>query len=226
MRATSRESPRPRVRDKEGKQRALLKAAAEVFAEVGYENAATKEIARRAQCSESLLFRYFGDKQGIFEKVVSRQVAEAVEAAEDKLAASLPETFSEFVVQLFLSRMSAPVEENNVAGWEISGRALTDTAFALRVFLPNHQRRTAVIADCLAQYQASGQIDNDIDVEQLAELLANLSSFTTLLAPRYFGTTEAEIRVQIELATRVVVQGVTASRHDERTPAKRNGARR
>ena len=56
----------------------------------GYENAATKEIARRAQCSESLLFRYFGDKQGIFEKVVSRQVAEAVEAAEDKLAASAP----------------------------------------------------------------------------------------------------------------------------------------
>ncbi|MGA8546442.1 MAG: TetR/AcrR family transcriptional regulator, partial [Mycobacterium sp.] len=69
---------RRRVRDKDGKQRALLEAAAEVFAEAGYAAAATKEIARRADCSEAMLFHYFGDKQGIFEQVVTRQIADLV----------------------------------------------------------------------------------------------------------------------------------------------------
>ena len=36
-----------RVRDKDGKQRALMEAATEVFAEQGFDAAVTKEIARR-----------------------------------------------------------------------------------------------------------------------------------------------------------------------------------
>ena len=193
-----------RVRDKEGKKRALLDAAADVFAESGFDDAATKEIARRAGCSESLIFRYFGDKQGIFEEVVSQQIAEGVDAAEDKLAAALPEEFDDFVVELFRSRTLSSLRENGVAGWTISGRALTDPAFARRVFLPSHQRRTEVIAECVEHYQRLGQVARDIDADQLAELLANLSSFTTLLAPRFFGTTRRQIRVQTVLAARVL----------------------
>lgn len=96
--ATSRAK---RVRDKDGKQRALVEAAAEVFAEQGFDAAVTKEIARRAGCSESMLFHYFRDKQGIFEQVVSRQIAEGVTEAEDKVLESLPDEFVEFVRQLF-----------------------------------------------------------------------------------------------------------------------------
>ncbi|WP_240355521.1 TetR family transcriptional regulator [Mycobacterium bourgelatii] len=42
---------RRRVCDKDDKQRALLEAAAQVFAEAGYAAAAMKEIAGRADCS-------------------------------------------------------------------------------------------------------------------------------------------------------------------------------
>ena len=55
-----------------------------------------------------MLFHYFGDKQGIFEQVVSRQIAEGVSEAEDKVMESLPDKFVDFVKQLFLDTAVGP----------------------------------------------------------------------------------------------------------------------
>ena len=50
----------------------LLRAKArEVFAEFGFQGATTREIAQRSGVSETLLFRYFGSKESIFDAVVS-----------------------------------------------------------------------------------------------------------------------------------------------------------
>src|SRR5437588_11386195 len=95
-----------RVRDKDAKQRALLEAATEVFAEQGFDAAITKEIARRAGCSESMLFHYFGEKQGIFAEVVSRQIAEGVTEAEDTILGSLPDRFLDSVKPLCRRRVT------------------------------------------------------------------------------------------------------------------------
>jgi AcrR family transcriptional regulator len=199
--------PRRRVRDKEGKRRALLEAAAAVFAEAGYDAAATKEIARRADCSESLIFRYFGDKQGIFEQVASRQIAKLVTQAEEKLLAAPPPRFEEYVEQLFLVRLQVDDQRTGVPGWDISGRALSDPGFSLRVLQPNHQRRTEMIAAGVRHYQETGEVAADVDAHLLAELLANFTIFTTSLGPRWFGTTRDEIRRQIELGSRVLARG-------------------
>jgi AcrR family transcriptional regulator len=199
-----------RVRDKDGKRRALLEAATEVFAELGYESAPTKEIARRAGCSESLIFRYFGDKKGIFEHVVSRQIAEGVTAAEDKVMEALPETFVDFVEQLYLMRLKIHPHDA-VPGWDIAGRALSDPAFSLRVMRPNHEHRVAVIAKGVRHYQDLGQVTSLVDPITVAELLANYTIFTTTVGPRWFGTPEAEIRAQIELGARIFAEGVRSS---------------
>ena len=84
-----------------------MEAAAEVFAEQGFEAAATKEIARRAGCSESMLFHYFVDKQGIFEQVVSPQIAEAVAESEDKVMRLCRTRFSSNSLSSF-SRRDSP----------------------------------------------------------------------------------------------------------------------
>jgi AcrR family transcriptional regulator len=206
--ATSRSK---RVRDKDGKQRALVEAAAEVFAEQGFDAAVTKEIARRAGCSESMLFHYFGDKQGIFEQVVSRQIAEGVTEAEDKVMESLPDNFVEFVNQLFLTRLRVHERDDTVPGWDIAGRALSDPSFSMRVMRPNHELRVSVIAEGVAHYQALGQVTSTVDPVTLAELLANFTIFTTTVGPRWFGTAEAEIRAQIELGAKIFAEGVRAS---------------
>jgi AcrR family transcriptional regulator len=212
---------RRRVRDKDGKQRALLEAAAEVFAEAGYAAAATKEIARRADCSEAMLFHYFGDKRGIFEQVVSRQIADLVSEAEEQVVAALPARFEDYVEQLFFARLTIDDRNSGVSGWDIFGRALSDPNFSLRVVQPDHARRTAVIAEGIRHYQAAGQIRADVDADLFAELLANFIIFTTSLGPRWFGTSESEIRAQIELASQILAKGANAS--TKTSPAKRSG---
>jgi AcrR family transcriptional regulator len=213
--------PRRRVRDKDGKQRALLEAAAEVFAKSGYAAAATKEIARRADCSEAMLFHYFGDKRGIFEQVVSRQIADLVSEAEEQVVAALPARFEDYVEQLFLARLRIDDRNTGVAGWDISSRALSDPDFSRRVLQPNHARRRAVIAEGVRHYQAVGQIRTDTDADLFAELLANFIIFTTSLGPRWFGTGESDIRAQIELGSKIFAKGVSTS--TAKPPAKRGG---
>ena len=211
-----------RVRDKDGKQRALMEAATEVFAEQGFDAAATKEIARRAGCSEAMLFHYFVDKQGIFEQVVSRQIAEAVAESEDKVMAALPDEFVEFVEQLFETRLHG--RHGTVPGWDIAGRALSDPSFSMRVMRPNHEHRVSVIAEGVVHYQNLGQITRDVDPATVAELLANFTIFTATVGPRWFGTAEADVRAQIELGARVFAEGVRSPSY--RKVTKRTGPRR
>jgi AcrR family transcriptional regulator len=50
----------------------LIAVARELFAERGYAAVTTREIARMADVSETLLFRYFNDKAQLFDFVVSK----------------------------------------------------------------------------------------------------------------------------------------------------------
>lgn len=209
-----------RVRDKDGKRRALLDAATEVFAEQGFDAAITKEIARRAGCSESLLFRYYGDKQGIFEQIVSRQIAEGATKAEEKVVASLPNTFTEFVEQLFLARLRVHRLHDTVPGWDIAGRALSDPAFSRRVMRPNNEHRNGIIAEGVRHYQAQSQVAADVDPDMVAELLGNFIIFTTTVGPRWFGTREDKIRKQIVLGARIFANGVSVTKSSKYSDSK------
>ncbi len=50
----------------------MIDAALEAFDEYGYDTATTRDIANRAGCSETLLFRYFGGKRGLLLAVIAR----------------------------------------------------------------------------------------------------------------------------------------------------------
>src|SRR5829696_7777889 len=62
---------------------ALLKAARTIFAEQGYEAAATEEIVRRAKVTRGALYYHFEDKRALFDAVasdVAREIATKIEA--------------------------------------------------------------------------------------------------------------------------------------------------
>ncbi len=201
---------RKRTRDKDGKQRMLLEAAAEVFAECGYDEAATKEIARRANCSESLIFRYFGDKQGIFEKVVTHRLDEDTQEERD-LVASHPDTIEEFLAHFFRSRRarSAFFAFNR---WDVvAARALSDEGFAFRTLRGNHRRRVAAIAGGIKFYQQAGQVSADIDAALLAEVIADIESFLNILGPRLFGTSGRRGRQLVDMTIRCLLGGISTS---------------
>lgn len=62
--------PRRRRRTREDVVERIREAARMLFAERGYHGTATREIARVADVSETLLFRYYGSKAALFEEVV------------------------------------------------------------------------------------------------------------------------------------------------------------
>ncbi len=55
-----------RSRDSDASRAALLQAAREVFDELGYEGATTREIGERAGVDPALIARYFDSKEGLF----------------------------------------------------------------------------------------------------------------------------------------------------------------
>jgi AcrR family transcriptional regulator len=55
-------------------------AALQLFAERGYAGTTTQEIARKADVSETLLFRHFGDKAKLYDAVVSAPFLKIMES--------------------------------------------------------------------------------------------------------------------------------------------------
>lgn len=55
-----------RPHDAEASKAALLQAASELFDELGYERATTREIGERAGVDPALIARYFDSKEGLF----------------------------------------------------------------------------------------------------------------------------------------------------------------
>lgn len=66
---------------------ALVRAAAKVFAERGFEGAQTPDIAAAAGVSTGALYRYFKDKRALFIEVVQKHLAVASAAIAEKLNA-------------------------------------------------------------------------------------------------------------------------------------------
>lgn len=64
------EGARRRRRSRADVSRRIHDAARQLFAELGYHGATTREIARVADVSETLLFRYYGSKAVLFDEVV------------------------------------------------------------------------------------------------------------------------------------------------------------
>jgi len=61
-------------------RRLLLEAARELFSAQGFSSTSTREIAEKAGVSETLMFRYFGSKVGLFREAL---VAPFIEFVED-----------------------------------------------------------------------------------------------------------------------------------------------
>ncbi|HEX5983885.1 MAG TPA: TetR family transcriptional regulator [Solirubrobacterales bacterium] len=61
-----------RAYDSAATRKALLEAGRQVFDELGYDGATTREIGERAGVDPALISRYFGSKEGLFLAVINQ----------------------------------------------------------------------------------------------------------------------------------------------------------
>src|ERR1700721_3396479 len=81
-----RPPPRRRLPAAERRE-AILRAAADVFAQAGYRAARMSEVAARTGVTEPVVFQNFGSKAALFAAVIERAAAQ-VQVTLDELAAT------------------------------------------------------------------------------------------------------------------------------------------
>jgi AcrR family transcriptional regulator len=152
--------------DTEGTRRRLKEAATAEFAEHGPDGTTMASIADRAGINKERLYKYFGDKQALFETVLTDEL--------DKLAASVApipgfEDIGEFAGRTFDYHAAHP-QLVRLLLWEgLSGGPVADEA-----------SRTAHYRDKARAYAAAqrdGVLDADLDPEHLVFLIIGLAAW-------------------------------------------------
>ncbi len=153
----------------------LLQAAAEVFAEVGYHAATTREICKRAGVNLASIHYYYGDKAELYREVFRLPFLNEgnVFAALDITQMSLPEALSVFYNWLF----PPSAEEDPIVHLfvRLHAREEAETSGVLgdvlvQAFRPNHEKMQAVLC------REFGLKKPDVEVDRLTFCLAGLVS--------------------------------------------------
>jgi AcrR family transcriptional regulator len=162
--------------DTEGTRRRLKEAATAEFAEHGPDGTTMAAIAERAGINKERLYKYFGDKQALFETVLTDEL--------DKLAASVAPTpagfedIGEFAARTFDYHAAHP-QLVRLLLWEgLAGGPVADAA--------NRTAHYKEKARAYAAAQQAGILDGDIDPEHLVFLIIGLAAWW-VAAPQLAG---------------------------------------
>ena len=153
--------------DTEGTRRRLKEAATAEFAEHGPDGTTMARIAERAGINKERLYKYFGDKQALFETVLTDEL--------DKLATSVApvpdglEGIGEFAGRTFDYHAAHP-ELVRLLLWEgLSGGPPADEV--------NRTAHYQHKAQAYAAAQRAGLLDDDLDPDHLVFLIIALAAW-------------------------------------------------
>ena len=102
-------------KQKRSRQRvdAILNAASELFAEVGYESATIVEIAARSNTAVGSMYQFFANKEAILYAIVERYVAAATEVFANIQVESYPDMTLEQSIKAILLPLKAFIRDNS-----------------------------------------------------------------------------------------------------------------
>jgi AcrR family transcriptional regulator len=135
-----------RVRNRGARERALIEAAARLFADRGYEHTTTREIAAAAGCAEGLISRYFQGKSGLLRKLVELQLSH-----KPSPAPPLPATIQEEIRRLLDAEVQHLWEDREFLKM-VTPQLILDPALGRQLSqIPD--RRAAAIVERLRTYR-------------------------------------------------------------------------
>lgn len=100
---------RTQPKQQRGRQRveAILNAASDIFAEVGYDAATIIEIAARSDTSVGSLYQFFSNKEAILQAIIERYVA----AASVTFGSMEVESFPDMTLEQSIKAIMIPLKE-------------------------------------------------------------------------------------------------------------------
>lgn len=157
----------------------VLAAAAEVFAERGYEGAGVSDIARRAGFTTGAIYGRFRDKAQLLLEVVQASLEaqqEAAVVASQAGGGDLPAQFAELAGELVDRNQAAT--RALVLEAHVAARRDRDVGEVLRHF---QQTRLDALRQLVEDGQARGDIDADLDAATVATLFVAIPLGLVLL---------------------------------------------
>jgi AcrR family transcriptional regulator len=191
------------------KQRRVLDAAMEVFAERGYAGASTAEIAKRAGVAEGTVFKTYKTKKdlllGIIAPMFARTVAPLLIEDVRKIVAAPHATFEEFLRALYRNRVDFVRSHQRIVRI-----AMQEVPFHDEVReLAKNTLAASVLPDVLAmihRFQARGEIRKDADDMSIVRLIVGTflayTVASVLVAPTRTWDDDAEVKLMANVLAR------------------------
>ena len=186
----------------------ILESALTVFAEQGYEGATTKEIARRADVTQGLIYFYFPSKEDLFFATIDHETAHAASAldlaseaaSDDPPAVALPRMFTR-VVEVLSSPRTANLMRITRHAEALGGRAWKCAAAGRAPATALGQRIAAELRAYLDSQRARGAL-RPLDTTLTTQLITG--ALVTVLVRRGMGHESLETRSPTQIVDAAV----------------------
>ncbi len=202
--------------NRDERRAALIGAATHIFAREGFGAARTRAIAEEAGCSEGLIHRYFGGKQGLLRAILAVRGEDLVRDLTDELPTAA--TAHEEIERLLtwqIERMARGREFMSVA----IGQALTDPAVGAAIGAGLGERRLAALAQRFRQLQERGLIHPGVDLEAMAEVVSAVGFALGFLQPVLLMREPADLHAMARRVAALLAPALTGDRTQQPTPA-------
>ena len=195
-----------RERQKQTRERRILRAAGRLFATRGYAETSIEEIAARADLAVGTIYNYFPSKPEILLSILRRDTADALAAGESILKEP-PEDPAEAIGRLGEAYLASLAHEDRQLMRELLSAALTNPEAIAAPLFDLDLRLIGQLCELLRELQARGRISPQIDAGQATLTLYGvfMSWFMVSLMPEIDLDT---IRTQIRNSIAVVVRGL------------------
>lgn len=203
---------------KDQRQRCLIDAATQVFAEKGYDAATTREVAVRAGCSEGLIHRYFGGKSGLLMAILERKA----DAVMDTSAAMMPEQtdLGDDIYQMLMSPVQSFWDEREFMRVCVA-RSVVDPEVGRLIGDRLNGSRVRFNAARLRAHQRAGRIRDDVDVDAVALALSGLSFSAGFFAQVVFEMDRHDVRQMVRQAAEIITRGIESEANRGDTDRRR-----
>jgi TetR/AcrR family transcriptional regulator, fatty acid metabolism regulator protein len=158
----------------------ILQSARTLFANQGYENATTSQIARTAGTSESQLIKHFGSKEGLLEAIFDQAWQRLVPTVRPLLEGS-PTPFDKLTALIGLMFQALEADEEMRALFLLEGRRIRRHGHVV-VLTRGFTHMVAVVDTVLSEMRDAGQLREDLHLE--AARSAMMGAFEGLLRDR------------------------------------------
>ncbi|MCW7507617.1 TetR/AcrR family transcriptional regulator [Leptospira levettii] len=199
------------------KEKEIVNAAEEIFAELGFSGATTAELAKRAGTTERTLFKYFASKFDLYKRVLaglllSTIVPNHMSDLKDKIQSQNP-NFREWYISILKARFESVAKEPQKLKL-LLGAILFSRDFA-EIFgqlWKTNLYDTSI--EAYRNFQKKGEIKKDLDLNQIVRASFSLgASFIItkiILAPKF----PIDVDREIESIFSIFNEGI--SNHKER----------